>query len=92
MASIEMKEYLKSLSVEDLDEWEQRSVIKSAYTAIYETSKSWLMLLVILSNLLIVAPPNYDYEAFATARKKFTKFREKNSTELTRIRKRDRCS
>ena len=57
MASIEMKEYLKSLSVEDLDEWEQRSVIKSAYTAIYETSKSWLMLLVILSNLLIVAPP-----------------------------------
>lgn len=39
MASIEMKEYLKRLSVEDIDEWEQRNVIKSAYTAIYETSK-----------------------------------------------------
>ena len=39
MTSIEMKEYLKRLSVEDIDEWEQRNVIKSAYTAIYETSK-----------------------------------------------------
>ena len=39
MTSIEMKEYLKRLSVEDVDEWEQRTVIKSAYTAIYETSK-----------------------------------------------------
>lgn len=34
MASIEMKECLKRLSVNDIDEWEQRDVIKSAYTAI----------------------------------------------------------
>ena len=39
MASIEMKEYLKRLSVDGIDEWEQRDVIKSVYTAIYETSK-----------------------------------------------------
>lgn len=51
MASIEMKVYLKRLSVEDIDEWEQRDAIKSVYTAIYETSKSWLIPLVVLSNL-----------------------------------------
>lgn len=51
MASIEMKEYLKRLSVDGIDEWEQRDVIKSVYTAIYETSKSWLMLLPRFSNL-----------------------------------------
>lgn len=39
MASIEMKEYMKRLSVESIDEWEERDVIKSVYTAIYETSK-----------------------------------------------------
>lgn len=41
MTSIEMKEYLKRLSVKNIDDWEQRAVIKSAYTAIYETSKKY---------------------------------------------------
>ena len=51
MASIEMKEFLKRLSVKYIDEWEQRSIIKSAYTAI----RSWLMALIkslILSNVI----------------------------------------
>jgi len=86
MASIEMKECLKRLSVNDVDEWEQRDVIKSAYTAIYETSKKLIdttgsVMIFIQHNF-----PDYDYATFAAAKKELTKFREQNTAELTRVR------
>ena len=86
MASIEMKECLKRLSVNDVDEWEQRDVIKSAYTAIYETSKKLIdttgsIMIFIQHNF-----PDYDYATFAAAKKELTKFREQNTAELTRVR------
>ena len=86
MTSIEVKEYLKRLSVEDVDEWEQRTVIKSAYTAIYETSKKLIDTTGYIIKFIKHCFPNYDYRAFATARKKLAKFREENTVELTRIR------
>ena len=87
MASIEMKEYLKRLSVEDVDEWEQRTVIKSAYTAIYETSKKLVDATGYIIEFINRSFPSYDYEAFAAARKELTKFRARNTVELTRVRK-----
>lgn len=86
MTSIEVKEYLKRLSVEDIDEWEQRTVIKSAYTAIYETSKKLIDTTGYIIKFIKHCFPNYDYGVFATARKKLAKFREENTAELTRIR------
>lgn len=87
MASIEMKEYLKRLSVEDVDEWEQRTVIKSAYTAIYETSKKLVDATGYIIEFINRSFPSYDYEVFAAARKELTKFRARNTAELTRVRK-----
>ncbi|MBY2899640.1 hypothetical protein AE938_12365 [Bacteroides fragilis] len=87
MISIEMKEYLKRLSVEDVDEWEQRTVIKSAYTAIYETSKKLVDTTGDIIKFIKDCFPSYDYGAFTAARKELTKFREENTAELTRVRK-----
>ena len=86
MTSIEMKEYLKRLSVEDIDEWEQRNVIKSAYTAIYETSKKLVDTTGNIIKFIQCYFPSYDYRAFAAARKELTRFREQNTAELTRVR------
>lgn len=86
MASIEMKEYLKRLSVEDIDEWEQRYIIKSAYTAIYETSKKLVDTTGDIIKFIQRCFLGYDYGAFVAARKELTRFREQNTTELTRVR------
>lgn len=86
MASIEMKEYLKRLSVEDIDEWEQRDIIKSAYTAIYETSKKLVDTTGDIIKFIQRCFLGYDYGAFVAARKELTRFREQNTTELTRVR------
>ena len=61
MASIEMKEYMKRLSVESIDEWEQRDVIKSVYTAIYETSKKLVDATADIFKFIKHYFPNYDY-------------------------------
>lgn len=87
MTSIEMKEYLKRLSVEDVDDWEQRAVIKSAYTAIYETSKKLVDATGEIIKFIKDYFPSYDYVAFTGVRKELTKFREENAVELTRVRK-----
>lgn len=86
MASIEMKEYLKRLSVEGIDEWEQRDVIKSVYTAIYETSKKLIDSTADIIKFIKRCFPNYDYRTFTDVRKELTKFRELNTSELTRVR------
>ena len=86
MASIEMKECLKRLSVNDIDEWEQRDVIKSAYTAIYETSKKLVDTTGSVIKFIQHYFPNYGYATFAAAKKELTKFREQNTAELTRVR------
>ena len=87
MASIEMKEFLKRLSVEYIDEWEQRSVIKSAYTAIYETSKKLVDGSGKIFDFIKRNFPSYDYSIFASSRKELTTFRDNQTPELTRIRK-----
>ena len=86
MASIEMKEYLKRLSVTDIDEWEQRDVIKSAYTAIYETSKKLIDTTGNIIKFIQSYFPSYDYGTLAVARKELTRFIEQNKAELTRVR------
>lgn len=86
MASIEMKEYLKRLSVDGIDEWELLDVIKSAYTAIYETSKKLVDTTAEIIKFIKRCFPDYDYGTFADARKELTKFRELNTAELTRVR------
>lgn len=86
MASIEMKEYLKRLSVEDIDEWNQRDIIKSAYIAIYETSKKLVDSTAEIIKFINRYFPSYDCEVFLSTRKELTKFREINTAELTRIR------
>ena len=86
MASIEMKEYLKRLSVKDIDEWEQRDAIKSAYTAIYETSKKLIDTTGSVMKFIQCHFPGYDYMSFAAAKKELTRFREQNTIELTRVR------
>ncbi len=87
MASIEMKEHLKRLSVEDIDEWEQRTVIKSVYTAIYETSKKLVDTTGDIIKFINRCFPSYDYGEFAVVRKELARFREENTAELTRVRK-----
>lgn len=87
MTSIEMKEYLKRLCVNDIDEWEQRAIIKSVYTAIYETSKK---LVDCTSETIVFIKrnfPSFDYGIFAASRKELTKFRDNKTAELTHIRK-----
>lgn len=86
MASIEMKECLKQLSVDGIDEWEQRDVIKSVYTAIYETSKKLVDATAEIIKFIKRCFPNYDYRTFTDVRKELTKFRELNTSELTRVR------
>ncbi len=86
MASIEMKEYLKRLSGKDIDEWEQRDVIKSAYTAIYETSKKLVDTTGYTIKFIQCHFPSYDYGTFAAVKKELTRFREQNTAKLTRIR------
>lgn len=86
MASIEMKEYLKRLSVDGIDEWEQRDVIKSVYKAIYETSKKLVDATAGIFKFIKRCFPNYDYRIFTNVRKELTKFRESNASELTRVR------
>ena len=86
MASIEMKEYLKRLSVDGIDEWEQRDVIKSVYTAIYETSKKLVDATAEIFKFIKRCFPNYDYRIFTNVRKELTKFRESNASKLTRVR------
>lgn len=85
MASIEMKRFIKALS-SDSDNWERKNTIKSAYTAIYETSKN----LVDSTGKLIVFIktkfPMYDLYLFKEVRKKLTKFREDKKETLTCIR------
>lgn len=85
MASIEMKRFIKVLS-SDSDNWERQNTIKSAYTAIYETSKN----LVDSTGKLIVFIktkfPMYDLYLFKEVRKKLTKFREDKKETLTCIR------
>ena len=87
MTSIEMKEYLKRLCVNDIDEWEQRAIIKSAHTAIYETSKK---LVDCTSEAIVFIKrnfPRFDYRIFAASRKELTTFRDNKTAELTHIRK-----
>lgn len=86
MVSIEMKEYLKRLSVDGIDEWEQRDVIKSVYTAIYETSKKLVDATAEIIKFIKRCFPNYDYRTFIDVRKELTKFRESNTSELTSVR------
>ena len=86
MASIEMKEYMKRLSVESIDEWEERDVIKSVYTAIYETSKKLVDATADIFKFIKHYFPNYDYRAFTDVRKELARFRESNTSELTRVR------
>lgn len=87
MTSIEMKEYLKRLSVKDIDELEQRFIIKSAYTAMYETSKRLIDTTGNLIKFIQTYYPDYDYGELVAARKELTRFREQNTAEFTRIRK-----
>lgn len=86
MASIEMKEYIKRLSVKDIDEWEQRSVIKSAYTTIYETSKRLVDSTAEIIKFLKANFASYDDGEFTAIRKELTKFRENNTAIFTLIR------
>ena len=85
MASIEMKRFIKALS-SDSDNWERQNTIKSAYTAIYETSKNLVdstgkLIVFIKTNF-----PMYDLSLFKEERKKLTRFREDKKETLTSIR------
>jgi hypothetical protein len=86
MASIEMKECLKRLSTEDIDDWEQRDMIKSAYITIYETSKKLVDSTAEIIKFINHYFPSFDCEAFKLTRKELTTFRENNTAELTRVR------
>ena len=85
MASIEMKRYTKILS-SDNDDWAKHDAIKSAYTAIYETSKKMVdsigKLMVFIKNKF----PSYDTSSFKEVRKELTKYREDNTDLLTSVR------
>lgn len=85
MVSIEMKKYTKTLS-SDNEEWVIYDAIKSAYTAIYETSKKLVdgtgKLMIFINSKF----PRYDISLFKEVRKKLTKFREDNKDMLTSIR------
>lgn len=85
MASIEMKRYTQVLSSNN-DDWVKYDAIKSAYTAIYETSKK----LVDSSGRLMVFIkskfPSYDTSSFKEVRKELTKFREDKTDMLSSVR------
>lgn len=85
MASIEMKRYTKVLTL-DSDNWEKQNNIKSAYTAIYETSKNLVDSTGKLIAFLNEKFPKYNISLFKEVRKKLTKFREDKTETLTNVR------
>ena len=85
MASIEMKRYTKILS-SDNDDWSKHEAIKSAYTAIYETSKKLVDSTGKLMKFINYEFPSYDFSSFKEVRKELTKFREDNTDMLTSVR------
>lgn len=85
MASVEMKRYTRALTL-DSDNWERQNNIKSAYTAIYETSKNLVDSTGKLIAFLNEKFPKYDISLFKEMRKKLTKFREYNTETLTSVR------
>lgn len=86
MASIEMKEYMKRLSVESIDEWEERDVIKSVYTAIYETSKKLVDATADIFKFIKHYFPNYDYRAFTDVQKELNDILNGNTLEAPLVR------
>lgn len=85
MASIEMKRYTKALTL-DSDNWERQNNIKSAYTAIYETSKNLIDSTGKLIAFLNEKFPKYDISLFKEVRKKLAKFREDKTETLKSVR------
>lgn len=85
MASIEMKRYTKVLTLGS-DNWERQNNIKSAYTAIYETSKNLVDSTGKLIAFLKEKLPKYDISLLKEVRKKLTKFREDKTETLTSVR------
>lgn len=85
MASIEMKSYTKVLS-SDCDDWMRCDAIKSAYTAIYETSKKLVDSTGKLMKFVNSEFPSYDLTSFKEVRKELTKFREDKIDMLTSVR------
>ena len=85
MASIEMKRYTKVLSSNN-EEWVKHDTIKSAYTAIYETSKKLVDCTGKLMKIINYEFPSYDFSSFKEVRKELTKFREDNTDLLTSVR------
>ena len=85
MASIEMKRYTKVLS-SDNEEWVKHDAIKSAYTAIYETSKKLVDCTGKLMKFINYEFPSYDFSSFKEVRKELTKFREDYTVMLTSVR------
>lgn len=85
MASIEMKRYTQILSSNN-DDWVKYDAIKSAYTAIYETSKKLVDSSGRLMSFIKSKFPSYDTSSFIEVRKELTKYREDNTDLLTSVR------
>lgn len=85
MASVEMKRYTRALTL-DSDNWERQNNIKSAYTAIYETSKNLVDCTAKLIEFVNTKFPKYDISIFKKVRKKLTKFREDKTETLKSVR------
>lgn len=85
MASIEMKQCTKRLS-EKNDDWDLQDAIKTAYIAIYETSKKLVDNLGKIMKFISSKFPSYDYSELKDAKKNLTKFREDNTDELKHVR------
>lgn len=85
IASIEMKRYTKVLS-SDNDDWVKYDTIKSAYTAISETSKKLVDSTGKLMKFINYEFQSYDFSSFKEVRKELTKFREDNTDMLTSVR------
>ena len=81
LASIEMKEYTKRLSV-NKDNWERHETIKAAYTSIYETSKRIIDSTAKVMKFINSKYPHFDSATFKDLRRDLTKFREDNSEML----------
>lgn len=80
-----MKRYTKVLS-SDNEEWVKHDAIKSAYTAIYETSKKLVDCTGKLMKFINYEFPSYDFASYKEVRKELTKFREDNTDLLTSVR------
>lgn len=85
MASIEMKQCTKRLSV-DNDSWELQDAIKTVYIAIYETSEKLIKNTGKIMKFINSNFPSYDYSALKEVKKCLTKFREDNAGELKLVR------